>query len=180
MMKSLFAIAILTAFPLAAWADVTKDDVKKLQAAGVSEDVILAYVKANGPVAKLSTDDLVELKKAGVSDKLLGALTEAPAAPSQKPPLAATVEQNAYVTRPTYYYPAAPTYSYEPYTYSSYSYPSYSYPSYSYSYGYYGGHIPTHSLHSYGGHYSSGVHHSLGGHASGGHSGGGHHSGGHH
>lgn len=65
MMKSLFAIAIFTAFPLAAWADVTKDDVKKLHAAGVSEDVILAYIKANGPLAKLSADDLIDLKKAG-------------------------------------------------------------------------------------------------------------------
>lgn len=64
----------VSAMPLVALADVTKEDVKKLASAGLSEEIILSYIRANGPVTKLSADDLVELKGAGASDRVLGAM----------------------------------------------------------------------------------------------------------
>ncbi len=153
MKKTALALLILGALPLAAAADVTKEDIKKLAAAGISDDVIITYVKANGPVQKLTPDDLIELKQAGVSEKVLGVLA-AGAAPAPVAPPARTevrtevierpvyVPQTTYVTTPTYYsssivwcsrhycYDACgPEVSYSPYVYS---YPTY-YPSY-YSY----------------------------------------------
>lgn len=153
MKKALMALAFLGAWPLAAAADVTKEDIKKLAAAGISEDVILSYIRQNGPVAKMSADDLIELKQAGVSDKVLGALTGASPAPAAK-----VVEKKETVVVPqttvvydtprTYYVPSysyyAPSYSYGTYCWSHrrygcctstyWSYPYYS--SYSYNYCY--------------------------------------------
>jgi len=51
-----------------ATADVTKEDVRKLVEHGLSDDVILAFIRANGPIDPLSSQDLVELKRAGASD----------------------------------------------------------------------------------------------------------------
>ena len=48
------ALAFLAGLPLAASAQVTKEDIKKLTAAGISDEVILSYVKANGGVGRLS------------------------------------------------------------------------------------------------------------------------------
>ena len=55
-------------------ADVTKEDIRKLAAAGISDNVILAFIRANGPTARMTSDDLVELKAAGVSEGVLVAL----------------------------------------------------------------------------------------------------------
>jgi len=122
MKKFALAVAILAAAPLAATADVTKEDIKKLVAAGISDDVIMSYIRTNGPVAKLSADDVVELKQAGASEKVLAAAMGAPAAAPA--PRAETVER--VVERPVYV----------PQTSYVYSTPSYAYPSYSYVSGY--------------------------------------------
>ncbi|HYF00688.1 MAG TPA: hypothetical protein VEJ18_17335 [Planctomycetota bacterium] len=160
MSKLVMSLAFLVAAPLAAVAQASKDDIKKLAAAGVSDEVILAYVRSNG-APRLSADELIELKNAGVTEKVLAALAS-PAAPAPAPstPAPATrtevvervVEQPVYRTqyvytpsvssywcsahycydscRPYYYYP---TYTYvRPYPYYSSYYcgPSYRYYSY--------------------------------------------------
>jgi hypothetical protein len=152
MKKFALAMAVLAAAPLAAAADVTKEDVKKLVAAGISEDVILSYIRNNGPVVKLSADDVVELKQAGASERVLAAMMgTAPAAPAARPDVVErVVEKPVYVPQTTYVYSTPsyvyPTYSsvwcyrhscydscggyYRPYYYSS----SYCYPRYSYYY----------------------------------------------
>ena len=48
MKKIALAISFLAALPLALAAQVSKEDLRKLAAAGISDDVILSYVKANG------------------------------------------------------------------------------------------------------------------------------------
>lgn len=63
----------------AASIKMTNDDVIKLVAAGVAEDVIVARIKNSQTAFALDTDSLVNLKKAGVSDRLLTAMLEAPA-----------------------------------------------------------------------------------------------------
>ncbi len=145
MMKFALAFATLAALPLAAAADVSKEDIKKLVAAGVGDDVIVTFIRANSPVHKLSADDVVELKQAGASEKVLGALMgSAPAAPARKvETVERVVEKQVYVPQTTYvystpsYYPSSYYYGgYYPgyYSYGSY-YPSYAYyPRYSYSY----------------------------------------------
>lgn len=74
MKKLLFAMVFAAVLPIAAEAGTTKEDILKLAKAGLSEDVILSFVRTNGPVDKLSSDDLIELKAAGVTDKVLKSL----------------------------------------------------------------------------------------------------------
>ena len=132
MKSTALVIAFLAAFPLAATAGVTKDDIKKLAENGISDGVIIAYIKANGPAPKLSADDILELKKAGVSDKVLEtALASSKVvkpARTYTPPKTTTYVVQDYV--PTYTYPRSYYYR---------SYPGYYYcPSYRYSYTYRG------------------------------------------
>jgi hypothetical protein len=146
MKKALIALGFLAALPLAAAAQTTKEDLKKLVAAGVGDDVILAFVRANGPAPKLSADDVAELKKAGASNQVLASLMgTAPSAPAPRV-VEKVVEKEVYVPRttyvtspayytdawysPSYYYSSAyayPSYTYRPYYSSGWCYPSYRY-----------------------------------------------------
>ncbi|MFN3485431.1 MAG: hypothetical protein ACK44W_08125 [Planctomycetota bacterium] len=143
--KVLLSLAFLAGFPLAVAADVGKEEIKKLVAAGVSDDVILAYIRAHGPVARLSADDVVELKQAGASERVLGALVNPAAAPTPVPAPERTVERvverPVYVPQTTYVYvPGYSTvwcgthYRYDtcvtyvtPYASTTYCYPTYRY-----------------------------------------------------
>ncbi|HEX7899644.1 MAG TPA: hypothetical protein VF950_17880 [Planctomycetota bacterium] len=146
MKKTFAALAFLAALPLAAAAQVSKEDIKKLVAAGVSEDVVLTYVRANGPAPRMSADDLIELKQAGAGEKVLAALASGTtSAPAPRPQV---VEQPAYAPQTTYVYSTPPASSYwcsSHYSYdgcSTYVRPVVSYgyyPSYYGGYGYYGG-----------------------------------------
>jgi hypothetical protein len=147
----MMTLALLAGLPLAASAQVTKEDLKKLTAAGISDDVILSYVKTNGGLAKLSADDVIELKQAGASEKLLATvLAGVPAAapmqvPERQPALQRPVElqgvppaQTTYVYDSTpYYYPSTYYAGYVPYYYPSTYYYSSCYPRSYYSSNYY-------------------------------------------
>lgn len=144
MTKIALSLAILGAFPLAVSADVSKEDIKKLAQAGISDDVIIAFARANGPVRALSSDDIVELKAAGASDRVLNAiLTTKPKAAEETPRIyEKTVErepetqiierkvyvqsspQVVYVPSSNYYYydDCAPTYTYYNSCYPTYTY----------------------------------------------------------
>jgi hypothetical protein len=157
-MKTLaMTLTFLAGLPLAVSAQVSKEDIKKLTGAGISDEVILSYVKANGPVAKLSAEDVIELKQAGASEKLLSViLGSAAAAPATE-----RIVERQVVTRPAtstyvydstpyYYTPTSyysdyyytprsyysPSYYYYPSYYSSSCYPRYSYYSPSFSIGF--------------------------------------------
>ncbi len=148
MKKIALTLSLLAGLPLALSAQVTKEDLKKLAAAGISDEVILSYVKANGPVVKLSAEDVIELKQAGASEKVLSVVlsSPAPAAPSEykveKPYAPTSTTTYVYDSTP-YYYPSSYYYTgyspYYPYYYSSYCYPRYSYCYPSFSIGFYGG-----------------------------------------
>ena len=82
--------AVLAFLSSAALADVGKEELKKLVQAGLSDELILNYVRYKAPLARISADDLLELKKAGLSDSLLTRLLpfQEPAAdpaPAPKP-----------------------------------------------------------------------------------------------
>jgi hypothetical protein len=104
MKTPLATLACLAVLPLAAAAQATKEDIKKLVAAGVSDDVVLTYVRANGPAPKLSADEIIELKQAGAGDKVLGALAGQTTAPAPAPAPARTEVVERVVERPTYVY----------------------------------------------------------------------------
>ena len=72
-MKILIALLLTLCSAIPAMADVTKEDVRKLVSAGISDNVIVQYVRTNGPV-RMTVDDLAELKKLGASDTVLSAL----------------------------------------------------------------------------------------------------------
>lgn len=80
--------AVFACLSSAALADVGKEELKKLVQAGLSDELILNYVRYKAPLARISAEDLLELKKAGLSDSLLTRLlpfqepaTDAPAGP---------------------------------------------------------------------------------------------------
>lgn len=122
-------------------ADVTKEDVKKLLAAGVDEKTILAYVERNRPVAKVSADDVIELKKAGASDRVIEALLSPAPARQEK--------REVVVVRPEVY-----SYGwYDPWAYYRwhYGYPRYSWHYYRPTYVYPHTHVHTHRPRSFSG-----------------------------
>ena len=80
MKKLTLLVAFLASFPLALSAEVTKEEIKRLASAGISDGVILSFVKAHGPLAKLSPEDVIELKQAGLKESLLAQLLSVPAA----------------------------------------------------------------------------------------------------
>lgn len=102
LMGTLAAVVLLSA---PAFAEVTKEDVEKLTAAGISDGVVIAYVRSHGPMPKLSSQDLIDLKNAGVSDKVLEQIAQGEPAPKAEP--AATpgrtkvVERRVYVAPPS-------------------------------------------------------------------------------
>jgi hypothetical protein len=163
---------VLFASPLTLLAQVSKEEVRRLLDAHVSEQTIMSYVQRNGPMDALSVEDLGDLKNAGASDTLLQALIQAQTAYSTKPPStdstgSYTESSTVIYDSPQYYYPstAYPAYSYSypaPYYYSYYPY-SYSYPYRyysSYPYRYYPNRYPTyHGGHSYPYNYSSSGYH---------------------
>lgn len=137
------SIAILAALPLSAAADTSKEDILKLAKAGISDDVILAFVRANG-APRLSSDDVIDLKAAGVSDKVLGALLSPRSEPRREdaPPIrreseTRVVEREVYVQPSRTIYVPSYSYYYDDcyYPYRSYSYGS-CYPSYSFGFTY--------------------------------------------
>ena len=175
-MKHAFWIVValaVSAVPASA-GDATKEDVIKLSKAGISDEVIFAFLKSRDTKLKLSAADVAELKKAEVSEAVIDFILEYAADPGSKDAAPKGVDKPTSPPR-TYVPPdrpirtrvyAAPNY----YSYRSYPSTYYYWPPYYTPYYFYG--------HHYSSHYSYG-HHSYG--HFGGHYGG-HHGGrhGHH
>ena len=148
--------------------DLTKEEVKRLVAAGISDDVIVEYVRTNGPVQPLTAQDLIDLRQANVSEKVLAAMMEPARAPAATPSQTYESGTTYYPTYYSYpwYYPSAyfsfgyyaypysyryPYYAYPYYRYPYYTYPYYAYP-YHYSYPYRYGTPYPYSVHNYRNH----------------------------
>jgi hypothetical protein len=65
-------------FQEAAAHAVTIDTVSQMVANGLSDDVIVSHIRANGTLQRLSTQDLIELKQRGISDRVINAMQQAP------------------------------------------------------------------------------------------------------
>ena len=136
-MKALWTALVLLASPLPLLAEVTREEVRRLLDAHVSETTIMAYVQRNGPMEAMSVEDLGELKGAGASDNLLKALIQAQASTYGQAPSPSTEPSYPDSTTPYDYSAASPyDYSYAS-PYDAYPYYSAYYPySYPYSYPY--------------------------------------------
>jgi hypothetical protein len=110
MKRILFTLGILSVLSVGAFADVDKEELKKLFQAGLSDDLILSYARSKTPIAKLSADDVVELKKAGFSDGLLAGILRlsepaAPAMPATSAAVARLLSNPDVVYDGQYFYP---------------------------------------------------------------------------
>lgn len=104
MKTSMGILAAVVLMSAPAFADVTKEDLKKLAAAGVSDGVVIAYVRSHGPMPRMSAQDLIDLKNAGVSDKVLEQIARAEPAPKSEAPAmpvrTEVVERRVHVAPP--------------------------------------------------------------------------------
>jgi hypothetical protein len=83
----------------------TIPDVIALSKAGLSDDVIVSHIKANGVAAPLRSDDLITLSSNGVSDAVIKAMQNPPLPPTYVAPASrpVVIEEHHYVVPPPYY-----------------------------------------------------------------------------
>jgi hypothetical protein len=108
-------------------AGFSKEDLKKLLEAKVSDETIIAFIKKNPSGPDISTKDLLELRSAGASDAVLVALIQASSSaapvPANPPPVPARSGEALLPSDGTY--SGVPDYSYGdyyPYYYSPFWY----------------------------------------------------------
>jgi hypothetical protein len=68
------AAALAFAPSAAAASNVTADDLVKLSAAGLNDDVLVALIESDGAVFKLSADDILALRERGLSQQVILAM----------------------------------------------------------------------------------------------------------
>ena len=100
MKKVIGTLAAVLLLSAASFAEVTKEDLKKLAAAQVSDSVVIAYVQAHGPMPKLSAQDLIDLKNAGVSEKVLEQVAAGEPRPAPAPVRTEVIERRIHVAPP--------------------------------------------------------------------------------
>ena len=99
MRKWIGIIAALFLLSATSFAEVTKEDLQRLAAAGISDGVVLAYIRSHGPVPKLSAQDLIELKNAGVSNNVLERIAAGEPESKVEPPVANTPVRTEVIER---------------------------------------------------------------------------------
>jgi hypothetical protein len=97
--NSAFASAVLLGLAIAVdvafGAPLTEQQLLKMKAAGISQDVIIQQIQNNGIGFAADPDAIIALKKAGLSDAVLSALSKLPTGPAAASPTqsAARMEQ---------------------------------------------------------------------------------------
>jgi hypothetical protein len=105
-------LAILAAPPAAA---ATIQDLIKLKAAGLSDEILIALIEADGTVFHLKADDVIAIRKDGLSEKVIMAMLSTaikrpPVIPAPAPATTAPPRTgSAAVPAPTQPAPPAPT-----------------------------------------------------------------------
>lgn len=97
---------------------VSIPQVVSMTRAGLSDDVIITHIQANGVAQRPQTGDLIALKEQGVSDRVINAMqSQAPiayATPLPPPRPTPVIVEEYYYGHP-YYYPPPPCYRRPPY-----------------------------------------------------------------
>lgn len=88
-MRHSLAFVIATAIvlaPASGEAAVTVNDLVKLSAAGLGDDILIALIESDDSVFKLSADDILSLRAKGLSEKVILAMIQTSRKPqAQKP-----------------------------------------------------------------------------------------------
>ena len=101
-LRALLAAVVLFASAASASA-ATIQDLIKLKAAGLSDDILIALIESDGSVFQLKADDVISLRKQGLSEKVIMAMlattfkrpvSSAPAPPPVPTPAHAPVTVN--------------------------------------------------------------------------------------
>jgi surface antigen len=97
---------------------VTTSDVMTLVKSGLSDDVIINHVRANGVAAQLTPNDIIQMHENGVSEKVINAMQQTvssqvvgPAVPYGPP----VIIEESYVVPPPYWRPGPYCYGPGPY-----------------------------------------------------------------
>ena len=111
---SLIAVGLLTWHAALAANPNYVNEVKKLKAAGLNEDTIVAFVKSKNYNFELTADDAIALKNEGFPAPVLTAMLEsgkdaAPVAASVAPPAQTTAPLTAVTAAPAVTAPAGPS-----------------------------------------------------------------------
>ncbi|MBI2479282.1 MAG: glycine zipper 2TM domain-containing protein [Planctomycetia bacterium] len=85
---------------------VAMNDVIAMSQAGLSEDVIMTHMRANGVASPPTVNDLITLRNAGVSDSVIQVMQQTPPPIAQVvgPPGPVIIEEHHYVASPFPYY----------------------------------------------------------------------------
>jgi hypothetical protein len=86
---------------------VTLADVKTLTTSGLSEDVIVNHIQANGVAAPLTPRDIIQLHESGVSENVINAMQHATSRPVGPAPVhyaTPVIIEESYVV-PSYWHP---------------------------------------------------------------------------
>ena len=79
---------------------VTSDDIVAMSQAGLSDDVIVTHIRANGVAAPPTAAELISLNSQGVSDTVIKAMQNPPPGPARvgrrAPPRSVVVEEHYY------------------------------------------------------------------------------------
>jgi hypothetical protein len=78
----------------AAASNVTADDLVKLSAAGLNDDVLVALIESDGAVFKLSADDILTLRQRGLSQPVILAMLRTATRPAPGTATAATAPRD--------------------------------------------------------------------------------------
>lgn len=82
----LFAAILVLAPAAAAASNVSADDLVKLHAAGLNDDVLIALIESDGAVFKLSAEDILALRERGLSQKVILAMLQTAKKPAAEAP----------------------------------------------------------------------------------------------
>jgi len=69
-----FLSAVLVGFSAVPASAATVQDLIKLKAAGLSDDILIALIQSDGSVFKLNADDVIAVRKEGLSEKVIMAM----------------------------------------------------------------------------------------------------------
>jgi len=69
-----FLFAILLALPAAFASAATVQDLIKLKAAGLSDEILISLIQSDGSVFHLNADDVIAVRKEGLSEKVIMAM----------------------------------------------------------------------------------------------------------
>jgi hypothetical protein len=96
-----FLSALLLGLSASAASAATIQDLIKLKAAGLSDDILIALIQSDGSVFKMNADDVIAVRKEGLSEKVIMAMLSTAIKPVTVAPKPVAVTKPSAETPPT-------------------------------------------------------------------------------